>query len=154
MTFDTLRDFMEALDRAGELVRIAHPVSVDRELCEIADRVMKQPGGGPALLFEHPVLLDGNRSAFPVGINLFGSMRRMALSLGVANLDEVGARITELLELKVPEGLLGKLSLLPRLLEVGKFPPRTRHGAAPSQEVVWRGDEVDLGRLPLLRCWP
>jgi len=75
-------------------------------------------------LFEHPVLMDGSRSAFPVGINLFGSMRRMSMSLGVDSLDDVGARITELLEMKVPEGLRGKLAMLPRLLEVGKFPPR------------------------------
>lgn len=154
MTFDTLAEFVAALDAAGELVRVSHPVSVDLEMCEIADRVMKMPGGGPALLFEHVVLADGSRSRFPVGINLFGSMRRMAMSLGVDDLDAIGARITEMLELKVPEGFLGKLSLLPRLLEMGKFPPRTR-GAKPScQEVVWRGDEVDLDRLPLMKCWP
>ena len=84
MTFDTLRAFLDALDAAGELVRVSHPVSVDRELCEIADRVMKQPGGGRALLFDHPVLMNGSRSAFPVAINLFGSQRRMAMSLLLA----------------------------------------------------------------------
>ena len=83
MTIDTLAEFIEQLDRAGELVRIKQPVSANLELCEIADRVMKQPGGGKALLFEHPVLMDGTRSAYPVAINLFGSMRRMAMSLGV-----------------------------------------------------------------------
>ena len=123
-------------------------------MCEIADRVMKQAGGGKALLFEHVLLKDGSRSAFPVAINLFGSMRRMSMSLGVEELDDVGARITELVTMKVPEGLLGKLSMLPRLLEVGKFPPRMRRGDAPSQEIVWRGDEVDLDKLPLIKCWP
>ncbi|MGH2899092.1 MAG: UbiD family decarboxylase domain-containing protein, partial [Solirubrobacteraceae bacterium] len=131
-----------------------HPVSVDLEMCEIADRVMKQPGGGKALLFERPMLMNGTPSRFPVGINLFGSMRRMSLSLGVDSLDEVGGRITELLEMKVPEGIIGKLSLLPRLLEVGKFPPRMRRGDPPCQQVVWRGDEVDLDALPLMKCWP
>jgi 4-hydroxy-3-polyprenylbenzoate decarboxylase len=154
VSLDTLSEFITQLDRAGELVRVAHPVSVDLELCEIADRVMKQPGGGPALLFEHPVLTDGSRSAFPVGVNLFGSMRRMCMSLGVDSLDEIGGRITELLEMKVPEGLVAKLALLPRLLEVGKFPPRVRASGAASQEVVWQGDDVDLDKLPLMKCWP
>src|SRR5437588_13014190 len=71
---DTLRAFVDALDEAGELARITKPVSLDREMCEIADRVMKQPGGGKALLFEKPILMDGSLSEFPVGINLFGSM--------------------------------------------------------------------------------
>src|SRR5205085_1018385 len=130
-----------------------HPVSVNLELCEIADRVMKQPGGGAALLFEHPVLPDGSRSAFPVGINLFGSMKRIAMALETESLDDIGTRIQELLETKVPEGLVAKLALLPRLLEVGKFPPRLRRGGAPSQEVVWRDAEVDLRKLPLMKCW-
>ena len=81
-------------------------------------------------------------------------MRRMSMSLGVESLDDVGARITELLEMKVPEGLIGKLAMLPRLLEVGKFPPRMRRGDAPCQEIVWRGDEVNLDKLPLIKCWP
>jgi 4-hydroxy-3-polyprenylbenzoate decarboxylase len=63
VSVDTLSDFIAQLERAGELVRISQPVSLDLELCEIADRVMKQPGGGKALLFEHPVLVNGSRSA-------------------------------------------------------------------------------------------
>jgi 4-hydroxy-3-polyprenylbenzoate decarboxylase len=154
MTIDTLSEFVEQLDRAGELVRVRQPVSLNLELCEIADRVMKQSGGGKALLFEQPVLMNGRRSAFPVGINLFGSMRRMSMALGVESLDEVGARIEELMAMKVPEGIIAKLALLPRLLEVGKFPPRMRRGSAPSQEVVWRDGEIDLDKLPLMKCWP
>jgi 4-hydroxy-3-polyprenylbenzoate decarboxylase len=153
MTLDTLQEFIAAIDRAGELVRITEPVSVHLELCEIADRAMKLPGGGPALLFEKPILRNGQPSAYPVAINLFGSMRRMALSLGVDDLDAIGGRITKLMDLKVPEGLLGKLSLLPRLMEVAKFPPRMQ-SSAPCQEVVWRGDEVDLDRIPVITCWP
>ena len=154
MSLDTLQEFIAAIELAGELVRIAPPVSVHLELCEIADRVMKQPGGGPALLFERPLLRDGTVSEYPVAINLFGSMRRMSLALGVDDLDQVGARITKLLDLKVPEGLMGKLSLLPRLLEVSKFPPRMVGSPAPCQDVVWRGDDVDLDRLPIITCWP
>lgn len=154
MSFPSLQPFIAALDDAGELARIRHPVSVKLELCEIADRVMKQPGGGKALLFEHVLLDDGSRSASPVAINLFGSMRRMAMALGVEQLDEVGARITQMLDLKVPDGLLGKLAMLPRLLEMGKFPPRHRSGTPPCQEVVWRGADIDLGKLPIITCWP
>ena len=154
MALDTLSDFIAAVDRTGELRRVTHPVRAHLELCEVADRVSKRPGGGDALLFEHVLLRDGTRSAYPVAINLFGSMRRMALALGVADLDEHGRRITDLLDLKVPEGLLGKLSMVPRLFEVSKFPPRVKSGSAPCQEVVWRGDEVDLDKIPVLTCWP
>jgi 4-hydroxy-3-polyprenylbenzoate decarboxylase len=154
VSLDTLSDFIAAVDRAGELQRVSHPVRARLELCEIADRVSKRPGGGKALLFVHVLLGDGSRSPYPVAINLFGSMRRMALALGVAELDEHGRRITELMDLKVPEGLLGKLSMLPRLMEIAKFPPRLKSGSPPCQEVVWRGDEIDLDRLPIITCWP
>ena len=154
MTIDTVGQFIAELERAGELKRISQPVSVDLELCEIADRVMKMPGGGPALLFENVTLFDGSRSAYPVAINLFGSMRRMSMSLGVERLDEIGERIAQMMELKVPEGIVAKLSLLPRLLEMGKFPPRMKGGAAPCQEVVLRGEEIDLRKLPIIKCWP
>jgi 4-hydroxy-3-polyprenylbenzoate decarboxylase len=153
-TIDTLSQFVAQLEQAGELVRVRQPVSLNLELCEIADRVMKQEGGGKALLFEQPVLMNGQRSAFPVGINLFGSMRRMSMSLGVDSLDEIGVRIDEMLAMKVPEGIIAKLALLPRLLEMGKFPPRTKKGGAASQEIVWRDAEVDLDKLPLMKCWP
>jgi 4-hydroxy-3-polyprenylbenzoate decarboxylase len=154
LTLDTLTDFVARLEKSGELVRVRQPVALDLEMCEIADRVMKQPGGGKALLFEHPVLVNGQRSEFPVAINLFGSMRRTSMALGVDSLDEIGTRIEELMAMKVPEGLIAKLALLPRLLEVGKFPPRMKRGTPPSQEVVWRGEEIDLDRLPLMKCWP
>ncbi len=154
MPIDSFSEFIDRLDAAGELVRVRQPVAAKLELTEISDRVMKQAGGGKALLFEHVLLDDGSRSAFPVAINLFGSMRRMAMALGVDELDDHGRRITELLDLKVPEGLLGKLSLLPRLMEVAKFPPRVKGGKPSCQEVVWRGDEVNLDRIPVLTCWP
>ncbi len=154
MAIDNLRDFITAIDDIGELVRVREPVRARLEIAEIADRVMKSPGGGPALLFEHVLLDDGSRSPHPVAINLFGSMRRMELSLGVARLDDVGARISELLELKVPEGLFGKLAMLPRLAEIARFPPRTRSGRPPCQDVVLRGDDINLDRIPFLTTWP
>jgi 4-hydroxy-3-polyprenylbenzoate decarboxylase len=154
VSLDTLSEFIAAIEATGDLVRVTQPVKAQLELCEISDRVMKMPGGGPALVFEHVVLRDGSRSRLPVAINLFGSMKRMAMSLGVQELDEHGDRITQLLDLKVPEGFMGKLSLLPRLLEVAKFPPRMRSGTPACQEIVLRGDEVDLDTLPLITCWP
>ena len=126
MPLDNLRDFIKAIDGIGELVRVRHPVKARLEISEIADRVMKSPGGGPALLFDHVLLENGSRSTQPVAINLFGSMRRMCLALGVGDLDEVGGRISEMLNLKVPEGLFAKLAMLPKLAEIGKFPPKVK----------------------------
>ena len=154
MTLDSLSDFIAAIQAAGELVRVRHAVAARLEMCEIADRAMKMPGGGPALLFENVVLDDGTRSAFPVAINLFGSMRRMSIALGVEKLDDVGARITQLMDLKVPDGIVAKLSLIPRLLEVARFPPRVKSGTPACQEVVWQGNQVDLHKLPIMTCWP
>ena len=154
MSLDSLSDFIAAIEGIGELVRVRHPVAARLEMCEISDRAMKMPGGGPALLFEHVVLDDGTRSAFPVAINLFGSMRRMSLALGVTDLDAIGARITQLMDLKVPNGLVAKLSLVPRLLEVARFPPRMKGGSPPCQEVIWQGNQVDLRKIPVMTCWP
>ena len=154
MALDTLGEFIEALESAGELVLVREPVKAQLELCEVADRAMKMAGGGPALLFENVVLDTGARSEYPVAINLFGSMRRMQIALGVESLEEIGARISGLLEMKVPEGLLAKLALLPRLLEVGKFPPRVKSGTPSCQDIVMKGDDVDLGMLPIITCWP
>jgi 4-hydroxy-3-polyprenylbenzoate decarboxylase len=154
MTLDSLSDFITAIEEAGELVRVRHPVAARLEMCEIADRAMKMSDGGPALVFEHVLLDDGSRSEFPVGVNLFGSMRRMALALGVSDLNEIGGRITQLMDLKVPSGLVAKLALVPRLLEVARFPPRLKGGPPACQEVVWQGNQVDLRRLPVMTCWP
>ena len=154
MSIDNISQFLSAIDRVGELSRVTESVKARLELCEIADRVMKQPGGGNALYFENVILDNGERSQYPVVINLFGSMRRMSLALGVGELDDVGERITEMLDLKVPEGLMGKLSMLPRLLELGKFPPRVKSGKPSCQEIVVQGDDIDLSRLPIITCWP
>lgn len=154
MALDNLRAFLGAIAAAGDLVHVRRPVSVDKEITEIADRCMKSPGGGAALLFEHPTLLAGGASRIPVAVNVFGSERRMALALGVERLDDVGARIAELLNLKVPDGLFGKLAMLPRLAEIAKFPPKTVGGRPPCQETVIRGPDVDLAELPVPICWP
>ena len=154
MPLDNLRAFIGAIDAAGDLRRVSRAVSTRLEITEIADRVMKSPGGGAALLFEHPTTVGGRPSDVPVAVNLFGSSSRMALALGVERLDEVGERISEMLNLKVPEGLLAKLAMLPRLAELAKFPPKNVSGKPPCQEVVLRGTDVDLGRFPVPVCWP
>ena len=154
MALDNLRQFIQAIDAAGDLVRIGRPVAIDREITEIADRAMKSPGGGPALLFERPRLLTGADARHPVAVNLFGSERRMTLALGVERLDDIGDRIAELVHLKVPEGLLDKLAMLPKLAELAKFPPRSGGGRAPCQDLVVRGPDVDLGQFPVPVCWP
>jgi 4-hydroxy-3-polyprenylbenzoate decarboxylase len=154
MALDNLRAFLGAIEAAGDLVRVEKPVSVKREITEIADRCMKSSGGGPALLFRQPTLDGGRVSRHPLAVNLFGSERRMALALGVECLDAIGERIATLLNLKVPGTLLGKLAMLPQLAEVAQFPPRTVGGRPACQEVVIRGQDVDLGQFPIPICWP
>jgi 4-hydroxy-3-polyprenylbenzoate decarboxylase len=154
MALDSLADFLGAIDAAGELVRVREPVRTRLEIAEIADRCMKSRDGGPALLFERPMMEDGSISPIPVAINLFGSLSRMCLALGVDRLDQVGERISEMLNLKVPEGLFGKLAMLPKLAEMAKFPPKTRGGRPACQERVYHGDEIDLDRIPFLVTWP
>lgn len=144
--FNRLEDFIAELEKRGDLKRVAAEVDPVLEITEVADRVVK--AGGPALLFENPV---GSR--FPVAINLFASPERMTVALGVESLDEIGERISELIELKAPSGLFEKLSMLPRLRELLEFGP-TIVKRAPCQDVVLEGDDIDLGALPILKCWP
>lgn len=144
--FTDLRAFIAELERRGDLRRISQEVSPYLEASEIADRAVKQ--GGPALLFEN---MTGH--SVPVVMNLFGTRERMALALGVEQLDDVGDRIRALLDLRVGGGMLGMLSNLPKVKEVTSLPPK-RVRSAPVQERVLRGDEVDLGKLPVLTTWP
>src|SRR5213593_3911892 len=92
MAFDSFRDFLNQLEAAGELKRVAQPVATELEITEIADREMKSPGGGKALLFEKPTV-NGETSPFPLAINALGSARRMAMSLGVNSVDEAAAEL-------------------------------------------------------------
>ena len=148
MAFNDLREWITALDRAGELKRIRAEVDPILEITEITDRVSKSKDGGPALLFEN---VKGYRG-WPVLINQFGSARRMKLALGVESLDEIAARIHQFLDVKSPEGLLEKIKMLPMLAEMGKFFPKTI-SSGPCKEVICR-DDFDLLHLPVLQCWP
>jgi len=148
LAHDDLRDWISALDRAGELRRIRAEVDPILEITEITDRVSKSPDGGPALLFEN---VKGYRG-WHVLINQFGSARRMRMALGVDSLDEIAARIHHFLDVKSPEGLLEKIKMLPMLAEMGKFFPKTV-SSGPCKEVI-RRDDFDLLHMPVLQCWP
>ncbi len=154
MAYDSLRDFIELLDKQGELVRIKAEVDAELEIAEITDRVSKEKGtANKALFFER---VKG--SAFPVLTNTFGSMKRMCSALEVQDLDEIGRQIRDVVDptnlFPGPgAGLMDKLQMLPKLSELAGFFPKTIK-RAPCQEVVWTGHEADLSKLPVLKCWP
>jgi 4-hydroxy-3-polyprenylbenzoate decarboxylase len=145
MAHQDLRDFIKALERAGELKRIPFEVDPRLEITEFADRAVKQ--GGPALLFEKPT-----GSKIPLLINAFASERRMQIALGVEDVREIAARITEMLEMRMPQGLINKLKMLPKLADMTNFFPKMVT-SAPCQEVV-RREGFSLDEFPVLTCWP
>jgi 4-hydroxy-3-polyprenylbenzoate decarboxylase len=146
MPYMDLREWIGALERAGELRRVKAEVDPILEITEVTDRVSKR--GGPALLFEN---VKGYPGA-PVLINQFGSARRMNLALEVNSMDEVAGRLREFLDLKSPQGLLDKIKMLPMLADVGRFFPKLV-GAGPCKEVI-RKDTFSLLDFPVLQCWP
>jgi 4-hydroxy-3-polyprenylbenzoate decarboxylase len=141
-----LREWIALLEREGELRRVSAEVDPHLEVTEIVDRTVK--AGGPALLFEHP-----KGSQHPLLINQFGTERRMCLAFGVERLDDVAAKLADVLEMQPPEGLAAKVRGLRTLKSIADSRPKAvRRGAC--QEVVLRGDEVDLTTLPVMTCWP
>ncbi len=145
MAYSDLREFIRALEKNGELKRIPFEVDPYLEITEFADRAVKR--GGPALLFEKP-----KGSKVPVLINSFASARKMQIALGVDSIDEIAGRISEYLEMRLPQGLIGKLKMLPKLAEVGAFFPRIVSGG-PCKDVI-RRDNFSLDEFPILHCWP
>src|SRR5581483_1751249 len=134
------------LEREGELVRIDAEVDPHLEMTEIVTRTIR--ARGPALLFEHP-----KGSEHPLLVNQFGTERRMCLALGVDRLDAAASKLADVLEMQPPASLGEKLRGLKQLKSIADSPPRVvRKGAC--QEIVLRGDEVDLSRLPVQTCWP
>src|SRR5580693_5832740 len=101
MAFDSMRDFINTLEAAGELKRVLQPVATELEITELADREMKSPGGGRALLIEKPTV-NGVVSPFPVAINTMGSHKRMALSMGVNSVEEAANELGSLMKAKPP----------------------------------------------------
>src|SRR3954469_10115947 len=140
-----LRDWIALLEREGELVRIGAEVDPELEITEVTDRTVKS--SGPALLFEN---VKGSEHSLL--INQFGTERRMCLAFDAASLDEVGARLGDVLEMQPPQGLVEKVKGLAKLKSIADSMPKdVRSGRA--QEVVLTGDDVDLGRLPIQTCW-
>jgi len=148
MNFKDLREFVAFLEQKGQLHRVKSPVTCELEITEIADRVIKQ--GGPALLFENVIGYD-----MPVLINIYGTSQRMGWALGVERMDDLVKRLQGLLQLMhgPPEGLMDKLRTLGQLVHLGSFQPKTVNHA-PCQELVIQGDDVDLLKFPILKCWP
>jgi 4-hydroxy-3-polyprenylbenzoate decarboxylase len=149
--FKDLREYLKELERRGWLARITAPVSRDLEITEITDRVSKgPPQRNRALLFENVT-----QANLPVAINLFGSAERMALALGVEDLNDIGERLGGLLDLRLPQGLGGLLNrgqdFLGALRSIGLGPSLV--GSGPVQELVQKED-ASLGSLPILTCWP
>src|SRR5438552_3542558 len=141
-----LREWIDLLEREGELVRVGAEVDPYLEVTEVVDRTVK--AGGPALLFER-----AKGSDHALLVNQFGTERRMCLAFGVEHLDNVAAKLAGVLEMQPPAGLADKLRGLKQLKSIADSRPTTvRRGAC--QEVVLRGDDVDLGRLPVQTCWP
>jgi 4-hydroxy-3-polyprenylbenzoate decarboxylase len=180
MAFNSFRDFLTKLESAGELRRITQPVATELEITEIADREMKKPGGGQALLFEKP-LVAGQVAPFPLAINTLGSWKRMALSLGADTVDEVAAGLGSLMKAKPPTGFRDAMKLLGTALELRHAKPKlVKNGSC--KEMIHRLDDIaprsepwPLGRslnfdapstapaqpppptllnLPIQKCWP
>jgi 4-hydroxy-3-polyprenylbenzoate decarboxylase len=145
MPFESLGEFTEALDRAGELKRVKAKVSADLEVAEIMRRLMYE-GNGPAVLFENVA-----GSSMPILGNAFGSMKRMEIALETTDFVEIGRRIVELTRMKMPAGMLGKLKMLPKLSEIGEYGPK-HVDSGPVTEVV-ETDSAALNSLPALKSF-
>ena len=146
MAYKDLQHFIQILEEQGELVRIKEPVSPELEISEITDRVCKLYG--PALLFENVKGHD-----MPVLMNAFGSFKRMSLALEVDSLDALGDEILNFIEAEAPNTLIKKLKIIPKLKRLASaFPKMVNSG--PCQDIVLQGDELDLTKLPVLKCWP
>ncbi|MBK9137193.1 MAG: menaquinone biosynthesis decarboxylase [Verrucomicrobia bacterium] len=177
MAFDSFRDWIHTLDRAGELTRISQTVATELEITVLADREMKSPGGGKALLIEKPTV-NGVGSPFAVAINTLGSWKRMALSLGAETVDEVAAELGSLMKAKPPTSFRDAIKLLSTALDLRHAKPKAVK-SGPCQEVVHRFDPPSprtepwpqaptisnlesrrsdspptLLNLPILKCWP
>ena len=150
MTYRDLRTFIKKLEELGEIVRIATPVDPYLEISEITNRISKgEAEKNKALLFEN---IKGYQ--IPLLINTLGSYKRMGLALGVNSFKEIAQRIEKFLDKKVPDSLLGKLSMLPKLLEVASFPPKITNTAPCQEVVITNPNEPMLDKLPIITAWP
>lgn len=160
MAFESFGDFVRQLEAAGELRRITVPLATELEITELADREMKKPGGGKALLIEKPTVA-GKISSVPLAINCLGSEKRMALSLGVNSISEAADELESLIKAKPPTSWREAVQLLGTALELRHAKPKSV-SKGPCQEIVHRFDgaaktagvDPTLLDLPILKCWP
>ncbi|MGV3756713.1 MAG: UbiD family decarboxylase [Verrucomicrobiota bacterium] len=176
MAYESFRDWVDALDAAGELIRIKEPVATELEITEIADREMKKPGGGKALLFEKPTV-NGVVSPFPVAINTLGSHKRMAMSMRANSVDDVANELGALMKAKPPTSMREAMKLLSLAIDLRHAKPKTVK-TGPCKDVIHKFDapitrktewpaapDVNkpetssktpdtLLNLPILKCWP
>jgi 4-hydroxy-3-polyprenylbenzoate decarboxylase len=150
MAYKNLQEFIDTLEKAGELVRIKAFVNPKLEMAEITDRISKTPGGGKALLFEN------TGYDFPVLMNAYGSEKRMCLALNVQKLDDVAREIENLFQLLTSpkENIIDKLKLLPKLNQFAGWMPKVKSGRGECQQIVLQGSEASIERLPVITCWP
>jgi len=144
--YQDLNEYLAALTGAGELHRVRARVDPTLEISEIVTRTVRAKG--PALLFEQPT-----RGYMPIVMNLFGTHQRMAMALGVSSVEEIGARIGELVRPELPVGFSGMREALGKVMQLKSVPPK-KVRTAPCQEIVYQGDDVDLNMLPGLQTWP
>ena len=157
--YKTQRDFIARLETASELERVTEPVSTVLEMTEIQTRLLRDKG--PAVLFENVTLADGTPSPMPVLVNLFGTVKRVAMGVTLDGKDrtsgeelrEVGELLAFLRQPEPPRGLKDAWDMLPLAQTVMGMRPKTVK-SAPVQEVVLKGDDIDLTRLPVQGCWP
>ncbi len=150
--FKDLSEYLDYLKEIDELIIIDEPISKNLEITEITDRFIKSTG--KTLLFTNVLDDNGNKLDIPLVTNLYGTKDKMAASLGTDDLNKIGKRIESFLKLKPPKkGLWAKLEMIPQLKEVLNFPPKTvKKGAC--QDMIYTGDDIDLDKLPILKCWP
>jgi 4-hydroxy-3-polyprenylbenzoate decarboxylase len=159
MAYRSLRDFIAELEAAGELVRVTEPVSTVLEMTEIQTRLLAE--GGPAVLFENVIRADGEASDMPCLVNLFGTVKRVAMGVTLGGearttageLREVGEILAFLRQPVPPKGFADALDMLPLVKTVMSMRPKVVK-KAPVQEIVWTGDQIDLTKLPIQTCWP
>ncbi len=148
MAWKNQQQFIDALDKAGELLRITTYVDPKLEIAEITDRISKSGNGGKAILFEN------TGYDFPVLMNAYGSEKRMCMALGVNHLDDVAHEIENLFKLLAApkEGILDKLKMLPKLGQFASWMPKVKKGRGECQEVVMTAP--DITKIPVITCWP
>lgn len=148
MAYKDLQAFLNRLEKEDELIYINEKVSRDLEITEISDRVMKAKEKNKAIIFTNIEGCD-----YPLCINIFGSDKRMCMALEVESLNDIGDGIRDFMELQNYKGIINQVLALPKLARLYfSFPTKLKLGTPPCQEVI--DQEVDLDRIPILKCWP